>query len=925
MAIKWTDDFTVISDMENTTGITAHTLFGGSVSSEATDVINVQGTNSIGMRVNANGAAGLAVDPAGGNVDIRDKHITVWMFSMQDVQNSLNDGVQIGISSVAAATSNVGMATVGGVETTIGPNNNFHSWVIDPNRSFNANVNGTPPALSAVTSFVFLWNFLTNNGRISAFIDQSRFGSTIEIKGGAVDGINHGTVGQVATTDFNNGYGLLQAIGGIGFTVGHVKFGEDLAGPTFNTGTGVNGTTDVITHTAFTFTTGDEFVYNKNGGTAAIGLVDGGFYYLRAITATTVSVHFTVAAAIANTGKINLTSSGTETHEISPNSFFFDVNNAINFDPQRVAGWFHKWSFVGNAGGSNIALFGVPVGTGNDTEGTGGTTLKAGGAIPFRLEAIDANISATFWAVNMQNAPATFFDIINRAFSDDCGTFLDITRDINDVGASDTLPFGGTAAASGDAFYIGYPERFDSIVLIVGVAGAGTYTLSWEYSNGAGWSPLTDFDNNRPDLKAAATASIIFAIPDDWSNGNTVNGTTNKYWIRAVTDGGTRTINTPDISQGLVGVSGGFRMEAASVAAVSGLWENMGCIRIRNGAVLRKIIITSSLAGARNGALDLGSVDPVLDSVRDLTIVKCPKGILLQGTSTGTTPYNLRKITFSGCNEVDQAGVNDSGASFTIVTTQANEDTVDGLVLFPPVPATSDSFYLGDTGRFYEITFNIDTIGVGTYTLAVEYYNGTAYTAVSGLVDNTNSFKTAGKNTVSFTRPTDWMFDDPTASLGSLYHLRFRITGGTMTTVPSGNRVEIPGDVRVDFPAAATIDINILELGSIPMIDNVNGSTVNVIANTQVTFDKMKDNSEVRVYLTATTTELAGIEDATAGTADNRSFAWSASVGTTVDYIIHNFQPGDEIYQTIRVIGFVVPAGDTVIDIAQILDRNAEN
>lgn len=94
---------------------------------------------------------------------------------------------------------------------------------------------------------------------------------------------------------------------------------------------------------------------------------------------------------------------------------------------------------------------------------------------------------------------------------------------------------------------------------------------------------------------------------------------------------------------------------------------------------------------------------------------------------------------------------------------------------------------------------------------------------------------------------------------------------------------------------------------------------------TSVTFKNMKDNSEVRVYATGTNTEIAGIEDATAGTPDNREFSWSSTATTVVDYVIHNFQPGDEIYQSIRVNGYTVPANDTDIVVQQIIDRNAEN
>ena len=84
----------------------------------------------------------------------------------------------------------------------------------------------------------------------------------------------------------------------------------------------------------------------------------------------------------------------------------------------------------------------------------------------------------------------------------------------------------------------------------------------------------------------------------------------------------------------------------------------------------------------------------------------------------------------------------------------------------------------------------------------------------------------------------------------------------------------------------------------------------------------MKDDSEVRIYLASTGAEIAGIENATAGTTDARTFTWSAAAGTVVNYVIHNWGTAP-FYQTIRVNNFTVPATDTSIRIAQQLDRNA--
>ena len=102
------------------------------------------------------------------------------------------------------------------------------------------------------------------------------------------------------------------------------------------------------------------------------------------------------------------------------------------------------------------------------------------------------------------------------------------------------------------------------------------------------------------------------------------------------------------------------------------------------------------------------------------------------------------------------------------------------------------------------------------------------------------------------------------------------------------------------------------------------GCTVTVSADTTVTFTGMKDNTEVWVQKVSDDSTVAEIENATAGTTDNRSFAWSAAQGTEVYYTLHNWNTTPPVYQTIRVNSYTVPADNTSIAINQVIDRNAE-
>lgn len=107
------------------------------------------------------------------------------------------------------------------------------------------------------------------------------------------------------------------------------------------------------------------------------------------------------------------------------------------------------------------------------------------------------------------------------------------------------------------------------------------------------------------------------------------------------------------------------------------------------------------------------------------------------------------------------------------------------------------------------------------------------------------------------------------------------------------------------------------------LFSTTGGGTITTQYPVNVTFDKMKDDTEVRIYNTGTSTEIDGIEDAIAGSADNRNFTWSESAGTVVDYVIHHWSGTAPFYKTIRIEGYTIPSADVTININQLINRNA--
>jgi hypothetical protein len=119
-----------------------------------------------------------------------------------------------------------------------------------------------------------------------------------------------------------------------------------------------------------------------------------------------------------------------------------------------------------------------------------------------------------------------------------------------------------------------------------------------------------------------------------------------------------------------------------------------------------------------------------------------------------------------------------------------------------------------------------------------------------------------------------------------------------------------------------TVTINITGTGTpaSSLSYRTDGATVIIQQQVTVTFDELKDNTEVRVYLNSTGAELTGIENATAGSPDNRNFPATIDAATVVDYVIHNVG-----YEYIRVEAFTWPSVNQTLIIQQRLDRNFEN
>ena len=114
--------------------------------------------------------------------------------------------------------------------------------------------------------------------------------------------------GEVTTT----------AASGLGAIIIRARQSTEIA--TFLTSQGFASELVTTVETAHNFVTGDAVVYSKNGGSATIGLTEGTTYYARYNDPDTLYLYDTAAHAIAGggTGLMDLTTNGTETHQLNP-------------------------------------------------------------------------------------------------------------------------------------------------------------------------------------------------------------------------------------------------------------------------------------------------------------------------------------------------------------------------------------------------------------------------------------------------------------------------------------------------------------------------------------------------------------------------------------------------------------------------------
>lgn len=127
----------------------------------------------------------------------------------------------------------------------------------------------------------------------------------------------------------------------------------------------------------------------------------------------------------------------------------------------------------------------------------------------------------------------------------------DQTAATNNATANDMSLLPASGYSVGDGFYFGYASLWDWLAVNIGTAGAGTYTITWQYWNGTGWTALSLKYNETANWKTTSLKRVHFVRPGDWASLAILGVTA--YWIKAAMTAYTSVTTQPKGTQSWCG------------------------------------------------------------------------------------------------------------------------------------------------------------------------------------------------------------------------------------------------------------------------------------------------------------------------------------------------------------------------------------
>lgn len=163
---------------------------------------------------------------------------------------------------------------------------------------------------------------------------------------------------------------------------------------------------------------------------------------------------------------------------------------------------------------------------------------------------------------------ATATEAMDGAVAADGGVQTVETTASNSAAANDMTLLPAVPVVN-DAYYFGSNYTYSILTLNIGQQGVGTWTVTWEYYDGDGWSTIPSVVDDTSGFKATVgNHDVSFAPPSDWSI--TTIQSISAYWIRGRVSAYTAITTQPKGTQAWV--NGGIETPKASTTSPN--WRN---------------------------------------------------------------------------------------------------------------------------------------------------------------------------------------------------------------------------------------------------------------------------------------------------------------------------------------------------------------
>jgi len=122
---------------------------------------------------------------------------------------------------------------------------------------------------------------------------------------------------------------------------------------------------------------------------------------------------------------------------------------------------------------------------------------------------------------------------IQAAIADDNASYTDETTAANNATTNDMTLLPAAPVVDEDGYYFGANARFPYFDLNLSTQGSGTWTITWQYYNGAAWVALPNVSDGTTGFTATTGIKrVSWNVPLDWQT-TTVNSQGPFYYVRA--------------------------------------------------------------------------------------------------------------------------------------------------------------------------------------------------------------------------------------------------------------------------------------------------------------------------------------------------------------------------------------------------------